>query len=168
MIKKILKIIESWKLELILILTAIASYGISFVNPIGTTVGFHYSFRILLLVYLIRIFISIRHWRVSRGISVIHVFLNFQISSAVMAIGFTVLMYPGYGLLTSGAISGIRIFSIIIGIFLLIRWKKINKHAYWDNLKWNLTRALIASLICIILFYSMDMIAEFNIVPADS
>lgn len=162
-----LKIIESWKLELLLILVAFTAYGISFVNPLWSTIGFNYAFRILLLLYLIRIFISFRHWKISRGISIINAFLNFQISFAIMAIGFTVLMYPGYALLTSGAISGIQIYSIIIGIFFLVRWKKINKEVYWDNLKWNIARALITSLICIILFYRMDMMGEFNSVPAN-
>lgn len=168
MLKKLgefLRFLESWKLEAFLILVAIGSYGISFVNPLGSSIGLHYSFRILLFVYLIRIFISFRLWRLSRGVAIINAFLSFQISSAFMAIGFTALKYPGYELLIRGAISGLQIFLIIMGIFFLVRWRKLNKQVYWKNLRWNLARVFIATLICFLLFYVWDIPTELSIQP---
>lgn len=78
------------------------------------------------------------------------------------AIAFTFMHWPGHYFLTYEAITGTQIFIVIIGIFLLIKWTKINKTVYWGYLKENSIKALIGMIICFILFYAFDMPSHFN------
>jgi hypothetical protein len=158
------KFIESNKIEGILIIIFVVAIGLNVVDLTYEIIG-RYSLLILLLIYLLRMLISFRQWKFSRGISVINAYLNFQISSSVMAIGYIFLSYPGYGILTYNSITGPQTFLIIIGIFLVIRWRKIDKQVYWVFLKWNVIRAFTGVIICLLLFYALDIPTQFTTYP---
>lgn len=142
----------------------LVAIGLNTINISNETIG-RYSLLILLLFYFSRMLISFRQWKFSRGISIINAYLNFQISASVMAIGFIFLSYDGCEILTYNAITGPQTFLTIIGIFLLIRWSKLNKQVYWISLKWNVIRAITGVIICLILFYTLDFPSRFKTYP---
>lgn len=162
------KIIESKKLEIYLITLVIISIGLSLLAIPLRVVPLVISFLILFFIYLLRVFISFRHWKLSKGISIINAFLNVQIMICLEAIAFTFLNWPGHFFLTYEAITGTQIFIAIIGIFLLLKWRKINRTIYWEYLKENTVKALTGIIICLILFYAFDMPSHFNNYPPDN
>jgi hypothetical protein len=159
-----IKFIESNKVEGILIVIFILAIGLNAFGLSYEIIG-RCSLLILILFYLLRMLISFRQWKFSRGIVIINAYLNFQISSSVMAIGFIFLSYQGYAILTYNAITGPQTFLTVIGIFLIIRWRKINKKIYWEYSKANVIRSLTGIIICLILFYTLDIPSRFDSYP---
>lgn len=163
-----IKTIESKKLEIYLIALAIIFIGLTFMNIPYRAAPLAVVFLVLFLIYLLRFFVSFKHWKLSKGISMINAFLNVQIMICLEAIVFTFLNWPGQYMITYQAITGTQIFILIIGIFLLIKWKKINRAIYWEYLKANTLKALTGMIICFILFYVYDMPSHFTTYPFDN
>ena len=61
----------------------------------------------------------------------------------VLAIAYLFLGWPGRYLMLNNTIAGPKFFLIVIGIFLLIRWRDLNKPVYWNYLKENIIKAEI-------------------------
>lgn len=161
------KIIESQRLEIYLIALVIVSIGLKAVSIPSSTAILAISFFILFFMYLIRMFISFRHWKFSKGISIINSFLNVQILICLEAITFVFLNWPGHYLITYVAITGTQMFIAIILIFLILKRKQINRTIYWEYLGENTVKAIIGMLICFILFYKFDMASHINNYPPD-
>jgi hypothetical protein len=162
-----IKIIESRKLEIYLIALAIVFIGLTFLNLPFNKAPLAVLSLIIILFYFLRLIVSFRHWKFSKGISVINAFLNLQIWICFQAIAFTFLNWPGHYSLTYEALTGTQIFILTIAIFLLIKWNKINRSVYWDYLKENTVNALTGMIICFILFYAYDMPSHFTNYPFD-
>jgi hypothetical protein len=160
-----MKFIENKKIEYYILATFILSIGLTFINVSFRLIPLVICFSLLTLLYLIRLIISFRHWRFSRGISVINAYLNFELMYIVLAISYTFLNWPGSAILTYNAVTGPQFFLLIIGIFLIIRWTKLNKVIYWNILKENTYKVIIGIAVCFILFYYFDMPSKFNKYP---
>jgi hypothetical protein len=152
-----IKIIESPKIEFSLIAL---SFGFELLNimklPWGTRALF-IALSILMLIYMLRIFTSFRRWRLSRGISVVNAILNFQLFTCTSAILFTLLAMPGDAQMVMVALGVPEFYIVFIALFLLIRWRKLDKQLYWKMLKWNVARAAVGLIICMTLFQAFDM-----------
>ncbi|MDO9261666.1 MAG: hypothetical protein Q7U08_06975 [Flavobacteriaceae bacterium] len=162
-----IKIIESKKLEIYLIALVIVSIGVTFIDIPFRAAPLAILFFVVFLLYLLRLIVSFRHWKLSKGISFINAFLNLQLMLCFESIAFTFLNWNGQYIITYEAIAGTQIFIFIIGIFLAIKWRKINKTIYWEYLKENTVKALTGMIICVILFYAYDMPSHFNSYPFD-
>jgi hypothetical protein len=157
---RIIKFIESYRIELFLLSTFAISIGLNLFHiPFsGRTVDF--SLMALFLLYFFRIITSLGHWRLGIGISLLNAYCNFQIMVAVMAIGYTAILLEGYQLMTLVALTPLRYCLPVIAVFLIFRWKKIEH--YWKFSKWNFFRMATATAICYILYYALDMSSPVN------
>lgn len=156
---------ESKKVEIYLLSFFIITVGIVQIDIPYKSASLVISLAILLFLYFIRAIISFRQWKFSKGISVLNSYLNFQLFCIIEAIGFTFLKWPGHSLLTYNAITSPQFFIIFIGIFILIRWTKLNRRLYWERLKENTYKVLIGIFICLILYYTLNMSSNFNNYP---
>ena len=157
-----IKFIESNRIEFFLLSVITVSIGLTIFGVTWGTRSLHISFLVLVPIYLLRMIVSFRHWKLSRGISVINAYLNFQINYALVAVGFTFLKFQGYDIMTYYALLGPKLYLPIIAIFLLFRWKKINRKLYWEFTKWNFVKMIIGFVICFIMFYAFDMTSSIN------
>ena len=157
-----IKILTSRKLEYYLIAIVIVAIGLTLPNIPFRNVPLVIFGAVLFLLYLTRIFIAFRHWKFSKGISFIDAFLNLQILISVEAITYTFLNWPGHYVLTFEAVTGTQMFILIIGIYLLVKRKKINRTVYWEYLKDDTIKALIGMMICIVLYYAFHMSEHIN------
>jgi hypothetical protein len=157
-----IKFIESNRIEIFVLSIFTVSIGLTVFGVTWGPRSLHLSLLVLIPIYFLRMIVSLRHWKLSRGISVINAYLNFQIMYAITAIGFTFLTYTGYDIMTSYALLGPKLYLPIIAIFLLFRWKKINRKLYWEFLKWNFVKMIIGFVICFIMFYAFDMTSSIN------
>ncbi len=159
------KIIESKKIEYSLIALFILSAGLSFITLTIGRKALVILWMLLSILYIIRMFYSFRHWKFSKGISVLNFILNIQIFYSLMAMCYTFCSWPDYSTVTYSSINSAQIFLLPIGIFLLIRWTKLVRPTYWEYLKENIAKALIGLVICFILFYAYDMPSNFKEYP---
>jgi hypothetical protein len=157
---RIIKIIESNQIELFLLATFATLVGLNLLNVpvVGRILDF--SLMALFLLYFFRIITSLGHWRLGIGISLLNAYCNFQIMVAVMAIGYTAILLEGYQLMTLVALTPLQYCLPVIAVFLIFRWKKIDH--YWKFSKWNFFRMAIATAICYILYYGLDMNSSVN------
>lgn len=155
------KLIESKKLEYYLLAIFIVSISITLLDFKQKRIPIVLILIPLFLLYTTRLFMSFRHWKLSKGISVINAFLNFQILQGVLAISYLFLGWPGRYLLIFNTIRGPWTFVFIIVIFLMLKWSKINKVLYWSFLKENTVMAIILTLVCLVFYFTVktaDMI----------
>ena len=151
-----IKIIESIKVEIGLLAFFVLSIGLVPILGYGPFAG---AFLFVFLLYFIRIFISFRHWKISKGISVLNAGLNFQVLVCVQALGFIYMHWPGASAILSGCFAWFQQFLVVTCIFLVIRWKKLDKKLYWDHVKGNVIRVFISIVICLILLNAFDIIS---------
>lgn len=157
-----IRFIESNRIEFFILAVFAISIGLSIARVSWATSSLNISFLVLVPLYIIRMIVSFRHWKLSRGIAVINAMLNFQIANALLAIGYTFLKLPGANTLIPNAILGAELYIPIIAIFLLARWRKINRKLYWEFSKWNFVRMLVSTTICIIILYSSNITPTVN------
>jgi hypothetical protein len=158
--------IESGEVDLYFAGALVVSFGISFLTvAIGLDV-FEGIFYIYLLLSLLRVFVSLRHWRTSKGISLTSLWLNYQICMAVLTIGYIVLALPGYPMLTFASVSGFPYLSII-GLLLFVKsiFRKTDWKLYWVHLRFNLIKAVVGFIICVVLFYSFNISEKMDPYP---
>lgn len=160
------RLIVSWITELILLCVWVFSIQLKVLGNIQAPLA--YGSFLVMLFYLLRLFLSFRHWKTGRGITVINAYLNFQIFAAFTAISHTILEYPGAVQMTFATITSPPNFLLFIGLFLLIRWKKLNKQVYWHHLKGNIWRAVAGTVACVVLFYVFNMPASFKEYPPEN
>lgn len=160
-----IKFLESKRIDFYLFPSLIIIICLSYLDFKFRFIPLVIIYSIYTLLYIVRIFLSFHNWKISKGISLINAYLNYQIVYALSGIGFTFLKWPGYTLMTYNAIISPLYFLLIIAIFLLFRLDKINWKLYWELIKLNIFRALIGITICIILFYSFDMSDKMNPYP---
>lgn len=159
--------IESGKVDLYFVGALCVSFVISSLKfAIGLEL-FEGIFYIYLMLSLARIFVSLRHWRTSKGIALSNMWLNFQICSATLAIGYIILALPGYSMVTFASVAGFPNFLIIIGIVLVLKsfFRKTNWKLYWAYLKFNVLKAVVGFIICVTLFYSFNMSKRMDPYP---
>ena len=149
--------IESKKIDYCLFASLIITICITFLASPFRLDPLHFTLLIYVLIYIIRIFLSFHNWKISKGISLINACLNFQIAYALVGIGFTFLGYWGYPLLVNNAIVLPQFYLLVIGVFLLFRYKSTNWKMYWTYLRFNIFKAVLGITICFILFYAFDM-----------
>ena len=152
-----LKFIESKKIEYYLLAIYIVAIAVSLLDFKQRLIMLVLILIPAFLLYLIRIFTSFRHWKFSKGISILNAYLNFQMLNIVLAIAYLFLGWPGRYLMLNTTIAGPKFFLIVIGIFLIIRWRDLNKPIYWNYLKENIIKALIGTAICVILYFTVEI-----------
>ena len=83
----------------------------------------------------------------------------------MMAIGYTFLAWPEDSLMTYNSFGIANICGVVIAVFLIIRWRHLNKSFYWEKVKGNVIRVVIGFFICGVLFLSLDMSEDFKNLP---
>jgi hypothetical protein len=152
-----IKFLESQKVEFCAVVIFIISVAISFLGIPFRLIPLEIIFRVFLLLYVLRIFISFRQWKSTKGVSLINAYLNFIIAYAVMAMGFTFLKLPGYPIVTYNVIAGPHYYVFLIAIVLIFIFDRNRWTMYWTNLKGNVFKVVLGILTCLILFKSFDM-----------
>jgi len=145
------KIIESKKLEYVFWGMFMVSIALSFLSTPLQYIPLRVVTVILILLYFLRIFVSLSYFKFSRGIAVINALLNIQIMVCAEMIGlFFYREGGGFANKTMLAMvnTGGEVFLFLIVSFLLIRGYGVNKLVYWQHLKANFIKAVVATAIC--------------------
>jgi hypothetical protein len=153
-----IKIVDSYKLELFLFFNSMLSIAFGFGGPRWIA----FSIVMIITLYFCRMLTSLKHWRISKGIAMFNFSLNLQIINVVLAIGFIVNKYEGYSLMTYNAITGFKILTVLVGLVLVFRWGRINTNLYFKLSKYNIAKAFVGTFICYFLFYILDMSRDFD------
>jgi hypothetical protein len=164
--KRIISIIDSLKLELSLIGITVLSIIVKCTNIPNNSIPLAISTALLLLIYLFRALFSFRYWKFSRGIAIINVLINFEMSYIVMGMCYTFLKWPDYGALIYMAIISLpQMILLWIGLFLIFRWRGLRKDIYWSYLKGNIMRSVLGIIICLFTFYGLDIPSKVKKYP---